>query len=67
MNDRDEEIAHLRRLQAIHRKNLAHYQQQARAYGGLDLAPSITRMSIEHEAAELRKVAQRLRDLEVLP
>ena len=67
MNDRDEEIAHLRRLQAAHRQNLAHYQQQAKAYGGLDFAPPITRNGMEQEAAELRKVARRLRDLGVEP
>jgi hypothetical protein len=67
MNDRNEEIAHLRRLQAIHQGNLAHWQGQANAYGGLNFAPPITRISIEHETAELRKVAQRLRDLGVEP
>jgi hypothetical protein len=67
MTNRNEEIAHLRRLQAIHQGNLAHWQGQAKAYGGLEFAPPITRTGMENEAAELRKVAQRLRDLGVEP
>jgi len=47
------DAAHYKRLLAIHRANLAHYERQAEAHGGLAFAPTITRHGLEESQREI--------------
>lgn len=55
------EIKHQRDLLTIYRRNLAHYQRQADAYGGLEFAPPITRHGINEANARIAEIEARLR------
>lgn len=45
--ERQKDIDHQLELLRIHRRNLAHNRAQAKAYGGIDLAPQITRFGMQ--------------------
>jgi len=58
----DSEIAHLRNMLKIHRRNRAHYLMQAKAYGGIDLAPPITRYGLEEADREIAQLVKKLKE-----
>ena len=51
---------HYRALLATYRANLAHYERQAEAYGGLAFAPTITRHGLEESQREIARLEQLL-------
>jgi hypothetical protein len=53
-------LNHLMQLLAIHRANLAHYEQQAEMHGGVDYAPPIVRNSIAHERDQIARIEQQV-------
>lgn len=58
---RNDDTAHHVKLLGIHRANLAHYIQQARAFGGIDFAPPVARHGIEESRAGIAKEKRSLR------
>lgn len=58
---RQKDIEHQLGLLGIHRRNLAHYQQQAKRFGGVDLAPPITRSGIEEGRGNIARIKDILR------
>lgn len=60
---RQADVDHHMKLLATHRANLAHYRAQAKAFGGIDLAPPITRHGMNEARAG---IAQAKRNLEAL-
>lgn len=54
------EIKHLKSLLSIHRRNYVHYKMQARAHGGIEFAPAITRNSIENTEREIERIERQL-------
>lgn len=59
--ERQADINHQLELLRIHRRSLAHVRAQAKAYGGIDLAPQITRFGMQ-EAREGITQAKRALD-----
>lgn len=59
---RQQEIEHHVSLLGIHRRNLAHYREQAKAYGGVALAPPVTRNGMSGERAQIARIKRILRD-----
>lgn len=62
---RNDDTAHHVKLLGIHRKNLAHYIQQARAFGGIDFAPPVARHGIEEARQGIAKEKHTLRGMGV--
>lgn len=62
---RQSDIDHQMTLLKIHRSNMAHYRTQARQYGGINLAPPITRNSMNSEREEIQGIKNALRDMGV--
>ena len=57
----DADVRHQVKMLGIFRANLAHYQQQARAYGGIDYAPTITQHGIREAMEGITRAKRILR------
>lgn len=61
MNARQADITHQMGLLKIHRSNMAHYRAQARAFGGIDLAPPMTRNGMAEQRERIAQIKSTLR------
>lgn len=59
------DITHHQTLLRTHRQNLAHYRAQAKAYGGIELAPPITRHGMREGREGITQAKEALRALGV--
>jgi hypothetical protein len=57
---RQHDIDHQMNLLKIHRANLAHYRAQARAFGGIDFAPPMTRNGMNEQRDSIARIKQAL-------
>lgn len=62
---RQQDIEHQMTLLRTHRANLAHYRSQARAFGGIELAPPITRHGLNEGRDGISRCKDALRQLSV--
>jgi len=60
---RQADIEHQMGLLKIHRGNMAHYRAQARAHGGVDLAPPMTRNGMREQRDAIARIKQALERL----
>lgn len=63
--ERRRDAEHWQTLLTTHRRNMAHYRDQARAHGGIALAPQITRYGLEEARAGITKAKRALDSLGV--
>lgn len=57
---RQSDIEHQMKLLAIHRRNMAHYRDQARAFGSIALAPPMTRNGMDEQRDAISRIKQTL-------
>jgi hypothetical protein len=62
---RGADVQHHVKMLGIHRGNLAHYTEQARAFGGVRFAPPVTRHGIEEAKEGVAREKRTLRGLGV--
>lgn len=58
---RQDDIEHQINLLGIHRRTLAHFRAQAKAYGGVDFAPPMTRNGMNEARVEISRIKVILR------
>lgn len=62
---RQSDVRHHQELLRIHRSNLSHYREQARAFGGVELAPPICRHGMRESRGGVAQAKSALRALGV--